>query len=268
MELVRIPHVAGDQGESHCQSPDPAPRFPNLHLRLRRFSGFGEPAIPQATAAANPASIHLERFGPRAKANRFSADKGRRVFAISLTLPVTKENRNAVTGPCPHTPTLIHSCNTEKNRMSNPSKTLLEVEDTLRSVIDSLIDGQEGFQKLGEELKDPALKLYFLEESLKRAEFRGNLESVLHQEGVHDIAESGSLSSTLHRIWGDLKAKLGGGDHALLETAEQAEDAAVKAYEEALKPKLPFPVRQLLATQAAHIQLSHDYVRAARDRSK
>jgi uncharacterized protein (TIGR02284 family) len=148
--------------------------------------------------------------------------------------------------------------------MSNPSNTLLEVEETLHSVIENLIDGQKEFQKIGDELKDPTLKLYFLEESLLRAEFRGDLETELHQDGVHDIKESGTVGGTLHRTWGELKAALGGGDHALLETAEQTGEAAVKAYTEALDSKLPAPVRDLLSAQAAHIQLFLNYVKALR----
>ncbi len=143
-----------------------------------------------------------------------------------------------------------------------------EVEGTIKSVIQSLIDGQEGFQKIGEELKDPTLKTYFLAESLKRASFRGELESLLHQEGVHDVKESGTVSGAIHRTWGELKVKLGGGDHTLLETAEQGEDAAKKAYSEALDKELPLPVHQLLSSQFEHVQTSHDYVKAARDRSK
>jgi uncharacterized protein (TIGR02284 family) len=152
--------------------------------------------------------------------------------------------------------------------MTTHSMTNKEVQDTLNSVIESLIDGQEGFKKIGEELKDDTLKRYFFAESLKRASFRGDLEEVLHTEGVHDIKESGTVSGALHRTWGDLKAKLGGGDHTLLETAEQGEDAAKKAYKDALEKELPLPVRQLLVTQAAHIQSSHDYVKAARDSTK
>ena len=94
-----------------------------------------------------------------------------------------------------------------------------EMELALRSVINTLLDGQKGFADIGEHLKDETLKRYFLAESLKRAQFRGDLEEVLHQNGVHDINESGSVAGTLHRAWGDLKAKLGGGDHALLTTA-------------------------------------------------
>lgn len=151
----------------------------------------------------------------------------------------------------------------ETHKLSNK-----EVEDTLRSVIQSLIDGQEGFQAIGEHLKDETLKRYFLTESLKRASFRGDLESVLHSEGVHDVKESGTVSGTLHRTWGDLKAKLGGGDHTLLETAEAGEDAAKKAYKEALAKELPLPVHQLLSTQYEHIETSHDYVKDARDRTQ
>jgi uncharacterized protein (TIGR02284 family) len=152
--------------------------------------------------------------------------------------------------------------------MSNPSRTLQHVEGTLRSVIDSLIDGQEGFQKIGEELKDPALKVYFLEQSLKRSEFRGDLETILHQEGVHDIEEGATASGTFRRAWGTLKAMLGAGDHSLLETAEAAEDATVQAYTDALKPEIPFPIRQLLTSQLNYIRISHDFVKEARDSKK
>lgn len=140
-----------------------------------------------------------------------------------------------------------------------------EVEDTLRSVIQSLIDGQEGFQKIGEHLKNETLRRYFAAESLQRAEFRGEIEETLHHEGVHDVKEKGTVAGAVHRTWGDIKAHLGGGDHTLLETAEAGEDEAKKAYQEALEKELPLPIKQLLNTQYAHIQISHDYVKAALD---
>jgi uncharacterized protein (TIGR02284 family) len=143
-----------------------------------------------------------------------------------------------------------------------------QVEETLRDVIQSLIDGQEGFQKIGEHLKDVTLRKYFAAEALKRSQFRGELEGVLHQGGVHDVKEKGTVGGAIHRTWGDLKAHLGGGDHTLLETAEAGEDKAKKAYKEALEKELPLPIKQLLTTQYAHIQESHDYVKAARDRTK
>jgi uncharacterized protein (TIGR02284 family) len=151
----------------------------------------------------------------------------------------------------------------EKHKMTNK-----EVQDTLRAVIQSLIDGQEGFQHIGEHLKDDTLKRYFMAESLQRASFRGELETLLHDEGVHDVKESGTVSGAIHRTWGDLKAHIGGGDHTLLQTSEQGEDAAKKAYKEALGKELPLPVKQLLTSQYGHIETSHDYVKAARDKTK
>lgn len=149
--------------------------------------------------------------------------------------------------------------------MSSDSGKQHEMQRVLLSVINTLQDSQKGFADLGEHLQDETLKRYFLTESLKRASFRGDLEEALHQNGVHDIKENGTTVGALHRVWGDLKAKFGAGDHGLLDTAESGEDEAKKAYADALNQELPLPIRQLLAEQQAHILASHDYVRNHRD---
>ena len=149
--------------------------------------------------------------------------------------------------------------------MATDTAKLHEMERALKSLINTLQDSQKGFAEIGEHLKDETLKHYFLAESLKRAQFRGDLEEILHQNGVHDIKESGTTAGALHRTWGDIKAKLGGGDHSLLTTAEQGEDEAKSAYADALEQDLPLPVRQVLAEQQEHVLTSHDYVRDQRD---
>jgi len=140
-----------------------------------------------------------------------------------------------------------------------------EIQLALNELISTLLDSQKGLAEIGEHLKDETLKRYFLAESLKRASFRGDLEEILHQSGVHDIKESGTAVGTLQRTWGDVKAKLGGGDHTLLETAEQGEDEAKKAYADVLDQELPLPVRQLIAEQQAYVLRSHDFIRDHRD---
>ena len=147
--------------------------------------------------------------------------------------------------------------------MGHPSKDLIEAEGTLRTVIEALVDEQEGFQKIGEAIKDESLKRYFLAESLKRAEFRGELENILHQEGVRDIHETGSPAGSFRRLFTGLKKAFGAGTHAMLESAEEAEDAARQAYENALDRLLPEPVREVLIRQAAHVKGSHAFVKAA-----
>jgi uncharacterized protein (TIGR02284 family) len=140
-----------------------------------------------------------------------------------------------------------------------------EVIQVLKNVINSLEDSQKGFADLGEHLHDPHLKAFFLAESLKRASFRGELESELHRAGLKDVNETGTVAGTLHRVWGDLKAKVVKGDHELLVTAEQGEDAAKKAYADALEQPLPLPIQELLVTQQAHVIASHNHVRDHRD---
>jgi uncharacterized protein (TIGR02284 family) len=140
--------------------------------------------------------------------------------------------------------------------MSTDSGRQHEMQLALNELISILLDSQKGFADIGEHLKDETLKRYFLAESLKRASFRGDLEEILHQNGVHDIKESGTTAGTVHRVWGDLKAKLG---------AEQGEDEAKKAYADVLDQDLPLPVRQLIAEQQAHVLTSHDFVRSHRD---
>ena len=140
-----------------------------------------------------------------------------------------------------------------------------EMEAVLLSLGNILEDSQKGFADIGEHLKDQSLKRYFLAESLKRANFRAELENELHRAGMADVKESGTTAGTIHRVWGDLKVKLGGGDHSLLETAEQGEDVAKKAYKEALEKELPLPLKQLLTEQQSHVLTSHDFVKSHRD---
>ncbi len=147
---------------------------------------------------------------------------------------------------------------------------LKNTEDTLKNVVEVLHDGNKGFADIGEHLKDPAAKDFFLKESLTRQQFAGDLQNELVRLGYKDYQDiGGTTAGALHRSWGDLKAKLGGGDHTLLETAEAGEDTAKKAYKEALEQtNLPSNIRDILTRQQSHIVASHDAVKAMRDSKK
>lgn len=140
---------------------------------------------------------------------------------------------------------------------------------TVKTVVQVLNDGAKGFADLGEKIKDPAISSFFVKESATRAEFAKALEAELALVDGDTKDIGGTASGSLHRTWGDIKASLGGGDHTLLETAEQGEDAAKKAYKEALEGELPSPaIQALLLKQQPHIQASHDQVKAFRDSTK
>lgn len=140
-----------------------------------------------------------------------------------------------------------------------------EVNGKLKTVMEILHDGHEGFTSIGENLKDTSKRSFFLEEAQTRSKFEHELTSAAGlQEHI-----GGTAAGSVHRAWGELKAKLGGGDHTLLDTAEQGEDAAKKAYKEALEDAtIPASLREILARQQTHIAASHDKVKALRDATK
>lgn len=139
-------------------------------------------------------------------------------------------------------------------------------KSAVRTVIEVLHDGEKGFRSFSEEIKDPTVKTYFAEESTTRGKFADELETALESVTGDDEEQGGMATGAVHRAWGELKSKLGGGDHTILATAEQGEDAAKKAYEEVLKVnEVSPPIKDLLRKQQAHILQSHDKVKAFRD---
>ena len=114
--------------------------------------------------------------------------RGSGVFAIS---PACRRRRRiADSRQTPHQPAQAHSSEWTEGTYSMAIGTARkrELESTLKSVINVLEDGQKGMAEIGEHLKDPTLRRYFLTESLRRANFRAELENVLHRQGIHDVA--------------------------------------------------------------------------------
>ena len=142
---------------------------------------------------------------------------------------------------------------------------MADEKDIVKDIVEVLHDGQKGFAELGKHLQDPGIKTFFMQESLTRSKFAGELESAAGLEND----TGGTASGAMHRFWGDLKGKMGGSDHTLLETAEQGEDVVKKAYQEALqKPEVSGNIRQILERQQTHIRQSHNQVKAYRDSKK
>src|SRR5437763_12101880 len=138
-----------------------------------------------------------------------------------------------------------------------------DIQEPLKTVIQLLHDSHKGFTDIGEHLKDPQAKSFFMQEASTRHTFERELKNAVG--ATEDVG--GTVAGPVHRAWGDLKANLGGGDHTLLATAEQGEDAAKKAYAEALEDAdVHSSVRQILVRQQAHVLKAHDQVKAFRDR--
>ena len=149
--------------------------------------------------------------------------------------------------------------------MPQPMRESLRSDNAVQCVIEILIDSQEGLATVGERLQDQTLKRYFFTESLLRAEFIDQLGTALRQRGVSRFPKKGSAAATLHRTWARIKSKFIVGDYTLLVTAEQGEDAVTEVYRKAMETNLPTAIREILASQEAHIELVHDFVKTERD---
>jgi uncharacterized protein (TIGR02284 family) len=70
----------------------------------------------------------------------------------------------------------------------------------------------------------------------------------------------------LHRGWINIKSAITGQDESsILNEAERGEDAAKKAYKDALEQTLPANVNAVVQRQAEAVNTAHDKVRNLRD---
>jgi uncharacterized protein (TIGR02284 family) len=143
-----------------------------------------------------------------------------------------------------------------------------DVRDILQDLIENNRDGQNGYREAAEHVKSPEIRSFFQEQSLERARFAGELEQLIRDFGESNPDRTGSVAGAIHRKWIDAKAALGGGDHAILESVEQGEDAAKRAYEKALSAPLPANILDVVRRQAESVRAAHDRVKMLRDQLK
>jgi uncharacterized protein (TIGR02284 family) len=148
---------------------------------------------------------------------------------------------------------------------SNAAATNDEVISTLNNLIETCRDGQNGFQEAAEGVKDSSLKSLFYEYSRQRAQFVGELQSLVRDLGA-EPQTSGSVAAAVHRGWINIKSAVTGQDDAaILNECERGEDVAKNVYQEALAMNLPSNVASVIQSQAQAVQEAHDRVKALRN---
>jgi uncharacterized protein (TIGR02284 family) len=132
----------------------------------------------------------------------------------------------------------------------------------LNNLIETTRDGENGFRTAASAVKDSHLKALFQRFERQRAEMVRELQSEVKRLGG-DPEKMGSVSGSLHRGWINIKSLVTGGDDAaIISEAERGEDAAKRAFEDALKADLPAGTRELVQQQSAIVHTAHDEVRA------
>lgn len=151
--------------------------------------------------------------------------------------------------------------------MNNP-----EIVEVLNDLIRINNDRIEGYKRAIGEVKDIDVDLKDL-----FSRFIANSEnhrSILSQKvaSLDGEVETGTTNSgKIYRFWMDMKASFSGDNRqAALESCEFGEDAAQKAYKEALDAyqNLPVDVLELITTQKSELRRDHDLIKQLRDREK
>ncbi|MBC9908795.1 PA2169 family four-helix-bundle protein [Chitinophaga varians] len=140
--------------------------------------------------------------------------------------------------------------------------------ETLNDLIGINNDRISGYEKAlkdnkGKDTDLQALFTHMIDESRTMRNTLGK-----EVQGLGGEMETGTTTGgKLYRAWMELKSVFAGHDrHAILSDCETEEDAAMRAYSQALQEKhLPAYLRELLTQQRSTLKTEHDKIKKMRD---
>jgi len=147
-------------------------------------------------------------------------------------------------------------------------KTSSEVAEVLNDLIEIHNDRIAGYEKALKELKTEDKDLKILFAGLIGQSHQYKLELGTEVQALGKDMETGTTNrGKIYRAWMDVKAAFTGkSNHSILESCEYGEDAAQRAYEDALSEKdFPLYLRELLQKQRTLLLSSHNEIKALRD---
>ena len=146
-----------------------------------------------------------------------------------------------------------------------------KVAEVLNDLIQINNDRIAGYERAFKELKDgdEDLKGIFTGYIDQSRNLRNALGTEVETLGIK-MDEGTTASGKIYRAWMDVKALFTGNDRqTVLNNCEFGEDAAQKAYKEALKTEnLPAYLFALISRQKDELKRAHDEVKALRDQEK
>jgi uncharacterized protein (TIGR02284 family) len=142
-----------------------------------------------------------------------------------------------------------------------------DVNDKITSTLNHLIsianDGKYGYDNAAKDVKDITLQQMFEQYSAERAMYAEDLKRAVASLGDSPDKGGGPIGA-LHRTWMDIKAAVTSGDReAILKTCITGEEAAVKAYTDALNDEnITGNVKQIITEQMSGVQAALNSIRS------
>lgn len=139
-------------------------------------------------------------------------------------------------------------------------------EEVLNDLIMINNDRVEGYRKAANQTLDSDLKSLFNEMSSQSARYANELKQHL-KVNEDNSGNDTTFKGKIYRAWMDVKATFGGDDRkGILASCEFGEDAAQKAYKDALgENEITNDVRDVIEDQKRLLKDSHDRVKRMRD---
>jgi uncharacterized protein (TIGR02284 family) len=152
----------------------------------------------------------------------------------------------------------------------------MSANEKLTEVLNDLIqinnDRVTGYEKASDEARsiDVDLQATFNKMANASRKYAAELGNEVQRLGG-EPATGTTNRGKIYRVWMDVKATFSGKDRqSILESCEYGEDAAQKAYKEALASdaEISAQTRQLITDQQASLKKSHDLIKKYRDAQK
>ena len=145
--------------------------------------------------------------------------------------------------------------------MANPINDDAALTTLLGDLLQTVKDGEEGFQTAAQDVDSIDLRQLFTRLSLERASIRAELERLVKSMGEPQPDAEGSVMGAAHRGWIELRAVVvRQNEEAILDECGRGEDSALAAFAKALEQELPSSARVVLADQCAKIEASRTLV--------
>ena len=133
--------------------------------------------------------------------------------------------------------------------------------DTLNELIAITRDSAKFYDEAATKVDNKGLKNLFTNLAAAKNGLVGAMSRDVKLEGATP-AQDGTFRGSLHRIYGDVRAKLGSKDFAFVSELEASEDRMLEALNNVIKDKdVPAPIKTAVTSYLPKVQEQHNLMR-------